>query len=169
MGGLSGLASHSYRIPWAIAVGATLLGLWGLLSGGEGWVYGIPAAALGAWVSAWLAPGELHQPRPLGIIRFLWVFLVQSLVGGIDVARRALSPTMAVTPGWQEYTISLNTPVAQSLFLITVSLTPGTLCADLRGDVMRIHTLSPEMGDSLPKVERAVAGIFGGENQRVTR
>lgn len=160
---MHGLTDWRYRVPWAMAVGATLLAFWALLSGGSGWLYGIPAAALGALAGAWLAPGQLHQPRPLAILRFLGIFLAKSLGGGVDVAGRALHPAMPLRPGWTEYSLRLTTPAAQSLFLITVSLTPGTLGADLRDGVMRVHTLTPSMEDNLPGVERAIAAIFGDE------
>ncbi len=140
-----------------------LFAFWLLLSGGRGPGYAAVAAVAGGIISAWLAPGLLHQPRPLAIIRFLALFIQQSLVGGADVAWRAMRPSMPLNADWHDYPVSLRTPAGQSLLLITVSLTPGTLCVDMHNGVMRAHVLTPAMADGIPRVERAIAAIFGEE------
>jgi len=160
-----GVVDWSYRIPWAIAVAAALLALWALLSGGTGWLYGVPAALIGAGIGAWLAPGSLHRPRPFAILRFMGLFLVNSLRGGADVAWRALHPAMPMAPTWTDYPLRLHTPAGRALFLVTVSLMPGTLAADLRNGTVRVHVLTPEMAAGLPQLEQAVASIFGDETR----
>ncbi|SEO45226.1 Na+/H+ antiporter subunit E [Aquisalimonas asiatica] len=161
------MINRANRIRWAVLVAACLFLFWLLLSGGDGAAYAAVAAVVGGLVSAWLAPGTLHRPRPLAVGRFLALFVRQSLVGGADVAWRALHPRMPLEPSWAEYPVSLRTPAGQALFMITVSLTPGTLCADVRNGVMRVHSLTPDRDAGLPGVERAVAAIFGEESAQV--
>lgn len=156
------------RTSWALAVTVGLFAFWLLLGGGQGIPYAAVAAIAGGVVSAWLAPGALHQARPLAILRFLALFVQQSLVGGADVAWRALRPSMPLTPDWHDYPVSLRTPAGQSLLLITVSLTPGTLCADMDNGVMRVHVLTPAMAEGIPRVERAIAAIFSDELQEAS-
>lgn len=160
---MTALADQPNRTLWALVVAGCLFAFWLLLSGGQGVAYAGVFALAGGFLSAWLAPGTLHRVRPIAILGFLALFVRQSLVGGVDVAWRALHPQMPMDPGWSDYRIALRTPAAKALFQITVSLTPGTLCADLRGGVMRVHTLTPAMDAGLPQVERAIAAIFSDE------
>ena len=155
------LARHANRILWAAAMAVGLLFFWLLLAGNDGWEIGLPAAVLAAGTGAWLAPGRLHRIRPLALIRFGWLFLVKSLAGGLDASWRALHPAMPLEPGWVAYPLVSCLPAARALFMITISLTPGTLCAELRGNTVRVHVLRPGVEDDLRAVERAIRAIFG--------
>lgn len=145
---------------WAAFTALLLLGFWTLLSGGEGWVYGVVLAALGGALAAWLAPADVPPVRPWAAVRFAGLFVDRSVRGGLDVAVRALHPDRPMDPTWVRYPLDLPPGPARALFLITVSLTPGTLCADVRGAEARIHVLSPEMTAGLRSVEQACGAVF---------
>jgi multicomponent Na+:H+ antiporter subunit E len=65
--------------------------------------------------------------------RFLW----QSLVAGVDVARRAFDPRLPLNPGLVVYRPQLPPGSARSLFTAYTSLLPGTVpCGDGDGGVV---------------------------------
>lgn len=78
---------------------------------------------------------------PLAILQRLPFFLWRSLLGGIDVAWRALHPRMPLQPGW----ITVGTRLPRGALRAVVggefSLMPGTLVAGSRGDELLVHLL----------------------------
>jgi multicomponent Na+:H+ antiporter subunit E len=71
-------------------------------------------------------------------MRFVW----QSVVAGIDVARRALDPRLPLQPGFVVYPIRLRVSPAQNAFLTLSSLLPGTLPTGLNeSGAILIHCL----------------------------
>lgn len=153
--------THRDRLHWAVTLTVALVGLWWLLGGGEGLLYGFIFAPLAAGLCAWIAPGRLPGLRPLALLRFATLFATRSLAGGLDVAWRAVQPEMPLQPSWVRYPLRLQQPVARSVMMITISLTPGTLCARLENDTLLIHILSPDMKDGIFDIEQAVAAVFG--------
>jgi multicomponent Na+:H+ antiporter subunit E len=134
------------------------------------WIIGVPAVLASAWVSTRLSePG----PRGLslwGLVRFLPFFVWESLKGGIDVALRVMRPRMDIDPGYRSYRIGLVQPAARVLFLDGVSLLPGTLSADIEGDMLIVHALdqSTDHAPELRRLERRVAALFGDPGGKAT-
>ena len=98
-----------------------------------------------------------------GLLQFAWFFILESLRGGIDVSRRVLAAKTRVDPVFYDYSMQLQIPYAQQLFISSISLLPGTLCADLHNDQLRIHTLDQEMDTTqgIRRLESLVGKIFG--------
>ena len=153
-------AGIAHRLTWALTVAAMLMLVWLVLTGGDGLPYGLAAALLAAAISAWVAPGMVFTPRPLGLLRFVALFLYNSVVGGADVGWRAMHPAMPIQPRWIDYHIRLQHPASRTLFLLTVNLTPGTLAANLRGDSMRVHAITADTEAELARVEAAIDALF---------
>ena len=80
-----------------------------------------------------------------GLLQFAWFFMLESLRGGIDVSRRVLSARPRVDAAFYDYSMRLQIPYAQQLFISSISLLPGTMCADLDNQHLRIHTLDRHM------------------------
>ena len=105
------------------------LGLWSVLAGPKlaGLLVGVAAAGLATWTSLSLLPPGRSRPRfdtmTVLTMRFLW----QSVVAGIDVARRALDPRLPLRPGFVMYPTRLEPSPARNAFLTLSSLLPGTL------------------------------------------
>jgi multicomponent Na+:H+ antiporter subunit E len=139
-------------------------GLWWVIAGGAAgsWLIGVPAVAAAAWASVWLARGPRVRPSLLGFLRFIPFFLWGSLLGGMDVALRTLSPTPRVDPVFARYRTRLTQPAARVFFANCASLLPGTLAANIDRDEIELHVLSRELdlGAELGRLERAVARIF---------
>ncbi|MCK8517061.1 Na+/H+ antiporter subunit E [Methylonatrum kenyense] len=151
------------RRNWALATGLFAFGFWWLLAGAYGLAYALVAALATGLLAAWLAPSRLPAMRLSGLLAFLRFFLSRSVLGGIDVSRRALQPDLPLDPGWLDYTCRLRTPPARNLFLLSISLMPGTLAADMNTDTVRVHLLDPAMRDDLPLLEQRISWVFPDE------
>ena len=143
--------------------------LWWVLA--EGALHGLPFA-IGFALLAALASLALLPPIPAqwhvipALLRFIPFFLLQSLLGGIDVARRAFHPQLPLAPRIIDYPLALPAGWPRVIFLNTVSLLPGTLAVTLDGDMVCLHLLDGR-GDPLPalrRVEQRVAALFDGES-----
>lgn len=141
--------------------------VWWVVSEGDeaALAVGVATAFLAAWVSFALYPGRFPRVRLLGVCRYAAFFLAQSVLGGVDVALRALRPDMPLDPRCVDYRLRLE-PVAYRVLLAnTLSLLPGTLSAQLEGDTLVVHVLDCRrdvMGD-ITKVEDRVADLAGLE------
>ncbi len=149
-------------------IGRRLLGftlLWWVLTEGYpgAWGLGVPIILL-ALLSSMALPrtGDWHW-RPGGILRFIPFFMLQSLSGGIDVARRALHPRLPLAPQMIEYRLRLQNVPARIFYADTLSLLPGTCSASLQEEVLRIHVLDASLPieSALKEVEGRVATLFG--------
>lgn len=138
------------------------------------WILAAPeAAAPAAALVAVAAGGLLHlglggrsgsRVSLPGLVAFLPFFAVESVKGGFDVARRAFSPALPLSPGFLEHVIRLPPGSARTFFVNAISLLPGTLSAQLEGSRLTVHLLStdPEAPQRLQRLEMRVAHLFGG-------
>jgi multicomponent Na+:H+ antiporter subunit E len=144
--------------------GLVMLGLWWALTGGR---LGAPVLAAlivasAAATSLALVP-PLGRVRPAGLARFAVFFVRESVLGGVDVARRAFAPARAnVEPGFVERDLRLPEGAPRLLFTGCISLLPGTLSAQVDADAVRVHVLDPAMPweRTLDSLEERVADLF---------
>jgi len=143
---------------------ALLAMVWWIISGGavNSWSVGFPLILIAAHLGVSLShPGQRLHLLPL--LSFIPFFLCESVRGGIDVARRAYSPSLPLTPAVLNYPLRLPVGAAQVFFANTVSLLPGTLSTGLEGYTLRIHVLdntTPVISE-LKTLELKIAAIFG--------
>lgn len=142
--------------------------LWLIITGADpsSLVLGLPAIGAATWVSLRFAAND---PRPMTfwlgwfmrLPRFALFFLRESLLGGIDVAKRALNPTR-LSPGFVVHQPQLQQGAARLFYVNCISLMPGTLSAQLSGREVAIHSLDLEMDNAgaLRSLERQVARLF---------
>jgi multicomponent Na+:H+ antiporter subunit E len=149
--------------PFA-AASALLAGLWASLNPGDpqSWLVGAPAVLAGAATVVWLRPPRAGAIHPLGALRFVLFFARQSVRGATDVALRALDPRLSVEPAFVEVDLNLPPGAARVAFANAVTLLPGTLTADLRGDRAVIHVIDRTADNmaELREVEARVRAIF---------
>ncbi|BAZ92859.1 multisubunit Na+/H+ antiporter, MnhE subunit [Thiohalobacter thiocyanaticus] len=136
---------------------------WWLITEGAAasWSIGVPAVVLATLISARLLPPQ--RLTPSGLLRFLGFFLHHSLLGAVDVARRAFQPSCPLDPAVIDYPLQLQPGPARVFMLNTVSLLPGTLSADLEADCLRVHVLDADQDNpaQLAQLEARVAALFG--------
>jgi multicomponent Na+:H+ antiporter subunit E len=146
---------------------AALALLWLALTGGDlgTWWLGALAVAAATLASLVLLPPATRFWSPLGTILFIGFFLRQSLVAGVDVARRSFSRGPDLDPAFIEYKLRLPDAAARVFFSNTISLLPGTLGTELRGRELRVHTLAvkEDLREELRYTEEMIARMFAVE------
>jgi multicomponent Na+:H+ antiporter subunit E len=118
--------------------------LWIMLTGGNSGdlAPGAVAALAATWASLRLLRPSASRVRSIGLARLVLRFLWQSVVAGVDVARRALDPRLPLHPGFVVYPVGLPPGPARNMFTTLMSLLPGTVPtgSDERGGLL-IHCL----------------------------
>ena len=150
------------RTLWRAAI---LTVVWLIVSLGDtsSLVIGAPLALISAALWTALQPTVLFPVSPGGLVRFVGFFGVQSVLGGVDVALRALSPRMPLKPACIMYPLRITGTGPRVFFANTISLLPGTLSARVYDDELEIHVLdrTKPVIEELARVEDRVADLFG--------
>lgn len=150
------------------------LAIWLVMAGADpgNILPGLAAAGLATWCSLVLLP-PLRGPggvRPLRLVRLLLWFVWVSVLAGLDIARRAFSPSLPLSPGWLVYSSRLPRDVPRNLFMSMASLMPGTLCTgtDDSGDLI-VHCLdvgqpvASQLADEEARLVAALGLLPGAE------
>lgn len=127
-----------------------------------------PAIGIITIVSAALASLLLWPPsgtrlRWRRLPRLAIYFLVHSIQGGLDVARRVFSPHLPVRPGFLIHETQLRHETARLLFLWMIGMMPGTASVDLdRSRRITVHVIDTERYDptDLDALERHIAAVW---------
>lgn len=121
---------------------------------------GVAAVAASTWLSLRLLPPR-HPLVLWRLARFFVPFVWGSIGGGVDVARRALSPGLKLRPGW--VAVPMHLPDGARVALGTeLSLMPGTLAAGSHDGKLLVHLLDTEAGfdHAIPKHEAEIAAMI---------
>lgn len=130
------LAAAAWRAPLAALI------WWVLTEGAGGWLLGGPAVLVAVAASLALAPaGAGLRLSPLGLVRYLAVFIARSVVAGLQVARLAFAPRPTLAPAQHLIVTTLPPGLPRVLLANTLTLQPGTLSVTLQGDRLRVHLL----------------------------
>ena len=128
------------------------------------WIIGIPFIGLALLaIPSTRHTAAISKLHGKSLAKFLKLFVTESIHGGIDVSRRVLAAKPAVDPGFFDYPIRLQGTTARQLFISSISLLPGTLCADWVDDKAYIHALDEKSMsvDGIRRLEEQVAAMFG--------
>jgi len=89
-------------------------------------------------------PERVRMVRPRTILRFFLLVMWDILVANFSVARLALGPLSVIKPGFVRLPLDLDNDYALTVLASTVSLTPGTVSAELSADrrYLIIHYLA---------------------------
>jgi multicomponent Na+:H+ antiporter subunit E len=161
------LRSH-WRIALARAVG--FFALWIILMPSAkppDLLCGLIATLVATQMSLRLLPASAGRLRLGALLIFAPHFVAQSVLAGIDVARRALHPRLPLQPGIVIYRTGFGPGMARNEFAIITSLLPGSLPVDETEDGLVYHCLdvSQRVADQLADEERRLTGaLTGGEN-----
>jgi multicomponent Na+:H+ antiporter subunit E len=122
-------------------------------------VVGVLASLAAAWVSLRLLPPQRGRVRLGRLLLLLPRFLWQSLVAGLDVARRAFSAGLDLQPGFVEYRTQLPRGTARNAFELIASLMPGSVPTDETQGTIEFHCLDTRQPvvEQLAAEERAYA------------
>jgi multicomponent Na+:H+ antiporter subunit E len=123
-----------------------LLGIWLLLTA----PYSLQELLVGAAIAILVAllPTGANRvfadvkisPRAIAYaIGYIFVFLAELVKANLDVALRVLSPSLPIKPGIVRVRTRLKTPIARTLLANSITLTPGTITVEVRGEELFIH------------------------------
>ena len=163
-----------YFVVWMIMAGGRLADV----------APGLVVAALATWVSLVLLPLDpgFAEVRPLAVLRLALRFVWGSIVAGLDIARRAFSPSMPLKLGYLVYPVGLPQGTSRNLFMSVTSLMPGTLpagtdesgrliyhCLDVEQPVLQeLGQEEAQLTAALGIVPVASPGVAGGDRQGST-
>jgi multicomponent Na+:H+ antiporter subunit E len=128
-------------------------------------VIGVSAAIAATWASLLLlSPGQWHLD-PVALSKLFLRFAIQSIVAGIDVARRALDPRMPLRPGFVNYPVRFPPGPTRNTFATLTSLLPGTVPAGYQNGQIVYHCLdiNQPVVSQLAAEEAALARALGND------
>ena len=144
---------------------------WGVLSAGDpaSLVVGLPTVLLAAVVAARVGRAGAGGSASRGatgsfaLIRFLLRLLGDIFGSATPLALQVFRPRLDLDPGVIRHPLALGSAEARAAFTNAVTLTPGTLAADLAGQMLRVHALDRRGGTAaeLAALEARVAALYG--------
>lgn len=146
------------RYGWHLALVLALL--WIGLTGGRDWLFGAFVVALAVTVSRSLVPMERPYFSLTGLLRFLGHFLLASLLGGTDIARRAFDPRLPLEiTNWKHH-FRLPPGQPRTVLVAAISLLPGTLSRRLGRNWVLVHSIAGDRRHEVDKLELLIAAMF---------
>jgi len=150
-------------------LGATLFGLWLLLSGHFEpllLILGLASVALVVWIAHRMDVID-HEGHPIGLtprILLYWPWLIWEIVkANIDVMRRILDPALPISPTVVRVPASQKTELGTVIYANSITLTPGTVTIDLEGNDLIVHAFSEDGAIALEsgEMDRRVTAVEG--------
>ncbi len=89
------------------------------------------------------------------LVIYLFVFLKELIKSNLDVAFRVIKPSLPIKPGIVEVKTTLRSPLGRLVLANSITLTPGTLTVETKGDSLFIHWIDV----SSPDIEAATQEI----------
>lgn len=129
-------------------------------------VMGAVLATAIPWLTAPWWPGKPRLKRPLALVPYLGIVLWDVVVSSFQVARIVLfMPPESIRSAFIPVETTLTSPEAVALLAGTITMTPGTLTADISADgrVLLVHALHA------PDPEEVRQGILARYESRLKR
>jgi multicomponent Na+:H+ antiporter subunit E len=108
----------------------------------------------GAWGSIRWSPRVL-----LNVAIYFGVFLQELVKANINVLGLVFRPRIHIEPGIVEVQTTLKSPIGRLVLANSITLTPGTLVVDIKGDSLFIHWINVSAKDP-EAATRQIAGRF---------
>jgi multicomponent K+:H+ antiporter subunit E len=163
--------SLARRLLPAPLLSAVLFISWPVLNGSFSLGHLLLGAVLALLVPWFTEPLRDERPRlrrPLAAARLAGVVLYDIVMSNIDVARRILGREDRITPGYVWVPVDIADPHGAITFAGIITMTPGTLSADLSGDRrwLLVHCFHLEDADAViasakQRYEAPLMEIFG--------
>ncbi|MFC4526941.1 Na+/H+ antiporter subunit E [Dyella halodurans] len=160
--------SHS-RVPTILERGLLFFLVWLVLMPSvklADLVVGVIAAVLATWTSLRLLPPEAGYLRFGALLAFVPHFMWQSVLAGVDVARRAFDPRLPLRPGFVVCRVGFPPGPARNEFAVITSLLPGSVPAgDVEGAIIyhALDTRQPVAEQLAEEEKRLTAALIGGD------
>jgi multicomponent Na+:H+ antiporter subunit E len=141
------------KVKHAILLFFGLMLIWLMLSSADpqeliaGSVISLLIVLVSSGTEPLLADLRLSPKALLYAFLYVFVFLKELLVSNLDVARRVIDPRLPIKPGIVRIRTRLHSPLAKTILANSITLTPGTLSAEIRDDILYIHWIEIQEGD----------------------
>lgn len=131
-------------------------------------VFGLGLGVLIPFVTQPYWPNRPRLRRPLKVVEYMLVVLADIVMANVIVARIVLfKPNAERRPNWITVPLDLKTPEAITMLAGTITMTPGTLSADVsdEGHALLVHCLDAPDPDAVrdeikQRYERRLMEIF---------
>ena len=90
-------------------------------------------------------------------LMYLGVFLTELTRANLNVMRLVFSPRIEIEPGIVEIKTELKSPIGRLALANSITLTPGTLVVDIKGDSLFIHWINVSATDPVAATEEISA------------
>ena len=92
-------------------------------------------------------------------LQYLGVFFIELVKANLNVMLLVFSPRINIRPGIVEIKTQLKSPIGRLALANSITLTPGTLVVDIRGDSLFIHWINISATDPVAATE-AISARF---------
>ncbi|MFT4797788.1 MAG: multicomponent Na+:H+ antiporter subunit E [Candidatus Azotimanducaceae bacterium] len=123
---------------------------------------GTLSVVLVVWVCARMDVVD-HESQPLHLDRGIftyWLWLLKEVVlSSLAVTACAFRGRKSIQPGCFEFKVSSKSDIGKVIFANSVTLTPGTIVIDLKGDRATVHALVMPAIDGVTSIDNRVSGV----------
>lgn len=142
---------------------ASVLVLWLLLNGSfapDVVAVGLAVSALIVWAfSDGLSFLSGYRFTPVATLGFIAFFVKELVKANLAIAALVLRPSLPISPAIVKVRTRLTHPVARLLLANAITLTPGTLTVEIKGEWFYIHWLVAKSTDPEAATQEIVAGF----------
>lgn len=176
----SGYSQRKISVQALITQAVLMMGLWTIMSG-QFDLFHISVGLLSVLVVLWfnasvyrlqLRPDdhvETHRIRLLSFVRYCFWLLWEIVVSSVQVARIVLHPKLPINPHLLRFRTRLPNLTAKVILANSITLTPGTVTIEVKGEEFFVHALSEVSSSNLVdgSMPVEVAKIFGSTEEHV--
>jgi len=108
------------------------------------------------WMIPWLTQGFWPEPltlrKPLVAVKFVLLVIWDVVIANLILVKRILGPADKLQPAFVKVPLDIDHEFAIAMLASTISLTPGTVAADLSSDsrFLLVHCLHvPDVDDEI--------------------
>ncbi len=92
----------------------------------------------------------------IAYVGYLFLAIVKA---NFDVASRIVRPVIPLNPGIVTVRTKLSTPLGRTVLANSITLTPGTLSVEIKGDLLYVHWIDVAVTDREEATTEIVAGF----------
>lgn len=111
-----------------------------------------------------LGPVDAHgRLKPWRWVPFGWWLLGRMARSAVQLSRIVLDPRLPPEPGIVRFRTELRTPAARMMLANSITLVPGTMTLDVKGDELTVHSFTPDAVEDFAsgELQTRIAGVFG--------
>lgn len=109
--------------------------------------------------SALLGNLRLSPKSIIYSLLYILVFLRELVKSTLDVAGRVISPRLPINPGIVKVHTRLKNPLSRLILANSITLTPGTMTVETRGDYFYVHWIDIRT-DDIEGATKAIVSTF---------